>query len=84
MMKRYTTVLLGGTFDRIHNGHRALFEAAVHNVRNEKDARIIIGVTSPSLLKNKVHESLIKPLQKRIDQVREEVTEIMRDNNVCC
>lgn len=83
-MKRYTTVLLGGTFDRIHNGHRALFEAAIHNVRNDGGARIIIGVTSPSLLKNKVHERLIKPLQARIDQVRDEVSEIMRDNGVHC
>lgn len=66
-MKRYTTVLLGGTFDRIHNGHRALFDAAVHNVRNVEDAKIIIGVTSPGLLKNKAHGSLIKPLEVRID-----------------
>ena len=83
-MKQYTTVLLGGTFDRIHNGHRALFDAAVHNVRRTEDARIIIGVTSPELLKGKVHGSLIKPLETRIEQVRSEVEKIMLSNNVHC
>ncbi|KAG1688550.1 hypothetical protein DVH05_003641 [Phytophthora capsici] len=59
-------VILGGTFDHLHNGHRKLLTLAVSICKN----RMIVGVTADSMLKNKSHAELLEPLEKRKSAVR--------------
>ena len=63
----YQSVVLGGTFDRIHAGHKILLTASLLRCRN----KITVGITDgDNLMKKKVLRELIQPCQKRIDIVR--------------
>ncbi|MCZ7383221.1 MAG: phosphopantetheine adenylyltransferase [Candidatus Methanoperedens sp.] len=46
-------VAVGGTFDPLHDGHKALLMKAVELSRN---GELLVGLTSDSLARNKVHE----------------------------
>ncbi|GKT36798.1 hypothetical protein ADUPG1_009699 [Aduncisulcus paluster] len=61
---KFNKVALGGTFDRLHDGHRALLSAAVHLTKD--DGSIVVGIASGSLLSKKEHKKLIQPIEKRI------------------
>lgn len=67
----FSDVALGGTFDCTHNGHNLLL--AMASLVSTK--RILVGVTDEPLLKSKVLTELIKPVDKRIQQVES----ILRD-----
>ncbi|XP_052308825.1 phosphopantetheine adenylyltransferase isoform X2 [Populus trichocarpa] len=45
----YSAVVLGGTFDRLHDGHRLFLKAAAELAKD----RIVIGVCDGPMLKNK-------------------------------
>lgn len=60
-------VILGGTFDHLHNGHKKLLSLAVSICAN----RILVGVTVDSMLTNKSHAEWLEPLQVRQRAVRE-------------
>lgn len=47
LVSRFGTVVLGGTFDRLHSGHKILLSEAV--VRTTK--RLVVGVTEAGMLK---------------------------------
>uniref|UniRef100_M4BIL4 Cytidyltransferase-like domain-containing protein n=1 Tax=Hyaloperonospora arabidopsidis (strain Emoy2) TaxID=559515 RepID=M4BIL4_HYAAE len=59
-------VILGGTFDHLHNGHKKLLSLAVGLCAN----RMIVGVTADRMLRRKVHAELLEPLEKRKCAVR--------------
>ncbi|CAH0490701.1 unnamed protein product [Peronospora farinosa] len=59
-------VILGGTFDHLHNGHKKLLSLAVGICAK----RMIVGVTADSMLKEKAHAELLEPLEKRKSAVR--------------
>ncbi|CAI5718706.1 unnamed protein product [Peronospora destructor] len=59
-------VILGGTFDHLHNGHKKLLSLAVSICAK----RMIVGVTADSMLKEKPHAELLEPLRKRKSAVR--------------
>lgn len=59
-------VILGGTFDHLHNGHKKLLSLAVGICAK----RMIVGVTADSMLKEKSHAELLEPLGKRKSAVR--------------
>ena len=59
-------VLLGGTFDHLHNGHRKLLSLAVGICAT----RMIVGVTAEQMLTNKLHAELLEPLETRKRAVR--------------
>lgn len=63
----YKTVCLGGTFDRLHNGHKVLLSEAALRATE----KLIVGVTDISMLKNKVLWELIEPVEQRISDVTE-------------
>jgi cytidyltransferase-like protein len=60
-------VALGGTFDRLHNGHKKLLSVAMQVAKK----CMIVGVTSDSMLKNKKNASLIQDLPTRLRLTRE-------------
>ena len=68
----YHHVVLGGTFDRLHPGHKILLSEALLRC----DTRLTVGVTAPGLLKSKVLPELIQPVTERIDGVKRFVTAV--------
>ncbi|KAG7379696.1 hypothetical protein PHYPSEUDO_008262 [Phytophthora pseudosyringae] len=60
-------VILGGTFDHLHNGHKKLLSLAVSICKN----RMIVGVTADCMLRKKAHAELLEPLGKRKNAVRD-------------
>ncbi|GIY75764.1 bifunctional coenzyme A synthase [Caerostris darwini] len=68
----YKTVCLGGTFDRLHNGHKVLLSESVLKSSEE----LIVGITETGGLKKKVLWELIESTEKRIEDVSEFLREI--------
>ncbi|KAG2019943.1 pantetheine-phosphate adenylyltransferase [Coprinopsis cinerea AmutBmut pab1-1] len=63
----YPVVALGGTFDHLHAGHKILLSMGAWIASR----KVIVGVTSDTLLKNKPHAHLIQPLSLRISHVKQ-------------
>lgn len=61
-------VSVGGTFDRLHAGHRLLLAAAARTVA--PGGTLYVGVTSPELLVNKKHSHLVEPYETRAESAR--------------
>jgi len=70
--KLYNHVVLGGTFDRLHQGHKILLSAALLRC----DTRVTVGVTSPCLLKKKLLPELIQPVEQRVESVKNFISEV--------
>lgn len=62
-------MILGGTFDHLHNGHKKLLSLAVSICAR----RMVVGVTCDQMLVNKSNAELIEPLARRKQRVREYV-----------
>ena len=60
-------VVLGGTFDHMHMGHRLLLTESLLLSRK----RLVVGVADGTLLESKVLPELIAPCDERIEEVRE-------------
>ena len=56
---------VGGTFDRMHAGHRLLLATASAVTRSGDSPTVFIGVTGDVLLTNKRHRDLIEPYAVR-------------------
>ncbi|XP_026461494.1 bifunctional coenzyme A synthase-like [Ctenocephalides felis] len=63
----HNNVVLGGTFDRLHVGHKILLSEAI--LRANK--RVVVGVTENNMLKSKTLYELIQPSSKRMSDVQE-------------
>ncbi|GAV60019.1 CTP_transf_2 domain-containing protein [Cephalotus follicularis] len=61
----YGAVVLGGTFDRLHDGHRLFLKAATELARD----RIVVGVCDGPMLTQKQFRELIQPVDERISNV---------------
>uniref|UniRef100_A0A915Q3W2 Cytidyltransferase-like domain-containing protein n=1 Tax=Setaria digitata TaxID=48799 RepID=A0A915Q3W2_9BILA len=70
--KPYTAVVLGGTFDRLHNGHKVLLSKAVM----VSSKRVVCGITCGDMIKRKVLWELMQPFEKRAQAVQEFVEDI--------
>ena len=62
----YDHVVLGGTFDHIHMGHRLLLTESLLLSRQ----RLVVGVADGHLLESKVLPELISPCGERVEGVR--------------
>lgn len=60
------SVALGGTFDRLHVGHKLMFTEAVLRARR----CVLVGVTDVNMIQRKLLCELILPVETRINDVR--------------
>ena len=68
----YNHVVLGGTFDRLHVGHKVLLSTAVLRC----DTRLTVGVTSSKLLTRKTLPELIQPVEDRMRGVESFLSQV--------
>jgi pantetheine-phosphate adenylyltransferase len=69
-MRKYMKVALGGTFDPIHDGHRALFERAFQL------GDVTVGLTSDNLApRTRREDRHVRPYEVRKQHLEEEVSE---------
>ena len=59
----FAKVSVGGTFDRLHAGHRLLLAAAA--LATHKEGTLFVGVTGEALLSNKSDKNKIQPYATR-------------------
>ena len=65
MQKEYSLVGLGGTFDRLHKGHEALFQKAF-----EIGVQVLIGITSDEMLVEKEKHKEIQSYAQRVENLK--------------
>ncbi|XP_030841071.1 bifunctional coenzyme A synthase-like isoform X1 [Strongylocentrotus purpuratus] len=75
VLKTYRHVCLGGTFDRLHAGHKILLSDSALRATE----KITVGVTDGPMLENKTLMELILPLAERL----EGVTQFIQDVKPC-
>ena len=68
----YSHVVLGGTFDRLHRGHKILLSTALLRC----DTRLTVGVTSAALLARKTLPELIQPVEDRMREVEDFISQV--------
>ncbi|XVF54141.1 hypothetical protein PTKIN_Ptkin05aG0156900 [Pterospermum kingtungense] len=68
----YGAVVLGGTFDRLHDGHRLFLRSSAELARN----RIVVGVCDGPMLTNKQFADLIEPVEQRMHNVESYIKSI--------
>ncbi|MFA4640335.1 phosphopantetheine adenylyltransferase [Pyrococcus kukulkanii] len=61
MMKKFKKVVVGGTFDRLHLGHKALLRKAF-----EVGEIVYVGLTSDEMVKEKPYAEKILPYERRL------------------
>ncbi len=61
MRKKYRKVVVGGTFDRLHLGHKALLRKAF-----EVGEYVYVGLTSDEMIRNKPYAEKILPYELRL------------------
>lgn len=68
----YGAVVLGGTFDRLHDGHRRFLKSAAELARE----RIVVGVCDGPMLAKKQYSDLIEPIETRMRNVEDYIKTI--------
>ncbi|MHA2370474.1 MAG: adenylyltransferase/cytidyltransferase family protein [Candidatus Hodarchaeales archaeon] len=66
--KRFSKIIIGGTFDRFHAGHQFMIDIAC-----SLGCQVIIGITSPQFLRKvakKDFADMIQPLETRKSEAK--------------
>ncbi|XP_069608026.1 bifunctional coenzyme A synthase [Ranitomeya imitator] len=71
-LQSHSDVVVGGTFDRLHNAHKILLSVCC--LLSER--RLLIGVADRELLDNKVLKELIEPYETRVDKMSEFLVDV--------
>lgn len=71
-LQTYKEVVLGGTFDHLHSGHRLLLAAASFLC----EQRITVGLSEGPLLQRKILKELIEPFQDRKNNLQEFIDDV--------
>eukprot|EP00817_Percolomonadidae_sp_ATCC50343_P003935 CAMPEP_0117427564 /NCGR_PEP_ID=MMETSP0758-20121206/7394_1 /TAXON_ID=63605 /ORGANISM="Percolomonas cosmopolitus, Strain AE-1 (ATCC 50343)" /LENGTH=407 /DNA_ID=CAMNT_0005213291 /DNA_START=841 /DNA_END=2061 /DNA_ORIENTATION=+ len=64
----YNRVCVGGTFDRLHMGHKLLLSSLV--LRAKEGGTLVIGITTEELQQKKAFKELIEPFEVRVANVK--------------
>lgn len=70
--KKYKKIVLGGTFDRLHNGHKVLLNKAAELASED----IVVGVTDKEMIIKKSLFEMIEPVEFRMNRVIDFVEDI--------
>ncbi|XP_020641230.3 bifunctional coenzyme A synthase [Pogona vitticeps] len=71
-LQSYRDIVVGGTFDRLHNGHKLLLSVSCMLAEN----RLLVGVSDKDLLENKLLKELILPYEQRVAELSEFLVDI--------
>lgn len=90
MDARRRTVILGGTFTPIHDGHRALLHAAFQTASHdgEGDGEVVVALTSPELAErtrtDPAHAELLGSFHERREALDAELGRMRRAYTAAC
>jgi pantetheine-phosphate adenylyltransferase len=74
----HNVVIVGGTFDHLHAGHKLLLTIAGFLAKET----FIIGVTGPQLLKNKKYAEAMESYTERVDNLRAFLSRVFPSLNI--
>lgn len=72
----WNKIIVAGTFDRLHDGHKLLLMTSYNNCEKE----LIIGITNINMIINKKYNNIIEPLEIRINNVKKYIENINKKN----
>ena len=75
---KYKNVLVAGTFDRLHKGHKLLLDTAINNCSKN----LFIGITKDNMIKNKKYSELIESENKRYNNIYNYFTNKNKNINI--
>ncbi|KAE8574664.1 hypothetical protein XENTR_v10003524 [Xenopus tropicalis] len=71
-LESYSDVVVGGTFDRLHNAHKILLSVCCLLA----ETRLLVGMADKELLESKVLKELIEPYEQRVEKLSQFLVDV--------